>query len=252
MKIAGSLNLKDFSGAKKKELWPLGGIFLILILTATVLIPQAKKIFSLREELTRQNNETQILVQKLADLQTLSEAELYDSANLLLAALPGDRDFATWLAGVKKTFEDNGVEVLSYNLDPGEIMTAGSKKGIQISPMSVTIAFKGTISGLRGLVSSLNRSMPIMIVDGISFEQIRTSTTSAEPRAEGKIAVRSYYKPLPELLGKIEKPLGKITNKEREIIETLQAFERIQAVSSGEAFSSESSIIVGRDDPFSP
>jgi type II secretory pathway component PulM len=71
-----SIDMRDLFTRNKKDLLPLGGILLIIMLSILVLVPQIKKVLSIRKKLVVQQKEISLLSQKVADLQTLSEAEL--------------------------------------------------------------------------------------------------------------------------------------------------------------------------------
>jgi hypothetical protein len=172
---------------------------------------------------------------------------------LLLKALPEVNDFYSTLLTVRQTFKNNGVWVDSFDFSPGNIgrpETVNSKKAPGLSPLTVSINFSSSLTNLEKLINEIERALPVMSVSDVNFDQVQSSSASATLSLKGKMTIRSFHKPLPPSLDKVDKPLGKVSNKDRELIEKLRAFIQIQTTEPSVG-SSEGPVSVGRENPFS-
>lgn len=238
---------KDSLPAKIKDfLFSVIVLIFMFLLTVFFLVPKIQQIFSLRSESLKQLEKINQLSQKLADLQTLSEAELYDSANFLIEALPANKDFYKVLMVVKKTAADNGLTIESFKISPGIVSTASASVS-DTGDLKFNLTFTTTFSGLKNFLDSLEKTLPIFSVENLKLTS-PVSTVSASLLVQGTMEVRSPARPLPKNLGGIEKPLVKISNKDRLLIEELKSYNRFQIEVSAEE--AAESVIIGKENPF--
>ncbi len=232
--------------------WPLAAAALALVVTLIFLVPKLGQILSLRREINQQNQEIKQLQQKLADLNTLSEAELFESSSLLEEALPPEPDLFKNMIILRKTFEENGVTLDSFRLlgglASGSAGPAGQVAGL--STLRMEVAFSAPFESFRQMIKAMEKILPLTAVKRIKFGSLEATESGSLAGLAGKAEVISFFSPLPKTLGKAEQPLPKITNQEQKLIEELKLYTRYQAgVSVEELISSPSA--VGRDNPFS-
>lgn len=238
---------KDSLLAKIKDfLFPVMVLIFLFFLTVFFFVPNVQQVISLRSENLKQLEKINQISQKLADLQTLSEAELYDSASLLIEALPVNKDFYKVLRVVKKTAVDSGLTIESFKVSPG-IVSSASASVNDTDAIRFYLIFTTTFSGLKNFLGSLEKTLPIISVESLKLTS-PVSTISASMLVQGAMEVKSPARPLPKNLGGIEKPLVKISNKDRLFIEELKSYNRFQIeVSAAEA---AESVVIGKENPF--
>lgn len=239
----------------KKFVIPVGLFFAMFILTTVVLIPKIRQVFEIYSKISGQETELKNLTAKVADLQSLSEAELFDSANLLLLALPPKKDFYLVLNSIKKAFLDSSVVIDNFDLAPGIVSSPSSfleqnketglnKEG---SGMMVKLEFSSPDGNLKNLLGKIEKTLPLMEVYSLKFNSLEGSgaTLSGTGLFSGEMTIRSFSAPLPKTVGKVEKPLPKITASNQKLIGELKTFDRF----SPEEYPLETTI-VGKDNPF--
>lgn len=229
---------------------PIGVFVFIFILGLVFLIPKIKQGLELRKKIVRQEEQINKLSEKLADLNTLSEAELFDSANLLLTALPQEKDFYSTLVMTKQILNQNNILMESFKFAPGEIVEEEKAKNSALSPLAVNVSFIATFESFKKMLAEVDKIMPLVKIEGLkvgSLEESAATESASLFGFSGKMNIVSYYSPLPKTLGKPESPLPKISNQDKELIEKLKSFQRYQAESVSEE---PSSVSLGRDNPF--
>jgi len=232
--------------------WPLAAAGLAVVVTLIFLFPKIGQILSLRTEISEQNKEIKQLQQKLADLNTLSEPELFESSSLLEEALPGEADLFKNMIIVRRVFEENGVFLDSFRLLGGLASgpAQGSDQVAGLSALRIEVAFSAPFESFRQMIKSMEKILPLTTVKRIKFGSLEATESASLFGLSGKVEVINFFSPLPKTLGKVEQPLPKITNQEQKLIEELKLYTRYQAgVSVEEPVSSPSA--VGRDNPFS-
>lgn len=233
-------------------------ILVMILLIFIVLLPKVKEVLSINTRILSQKKELGFLTEKLADLQSISETELYDSTVLLMAALPADKDFYSVLNSLKKSFEESSVTLESFSISPGGISSDSSqlkpdaKNPVkndekQSSKMLVKLAFLSQDYNLKDLFRRIENSFPLTEVSSMKLSSmgLSSATASGVYRYSGEMFINSFSLPLPKSLGKAASPLPKILKADQKLIEELKNFN---SPSLG-VFLNET-IILGKDNPF--
>jgi Tfp pilus assembly protein PilO len=243
-KTVSAQSIKDFA-------FPIITLLIILVGTTVFLVPKVREIFEVRTKITKQKKDIDQLSQKLSQLRTLSEAELYSSSNLLLEALPQEKDFYKTLAMTRQILEQNGVFLESFKFAPGEIgaeETSKKKKTAELGSLAVNVNFASSYENFKRMLEEIDKMLPLVRVEALKFGTLDASGSATISGFSGKMNIVSFFSPLPKTLGAADKALPKVTSQQRETIEGLKSFSQYQAVSSSEEFPS---VEVGRDNPFS-
>lgn len=220
---------------------------LVVVLTLFFLIPKTKEIFSLRQELATQNSQISKLSQKLADLKSLSEADLQISTNLVLQALPINQDPFNVLSTAEKIFLDNGIFLDSFKFLNSAASPSGNNVE-EISPLGVSFSFSTTFNDFKEMIKETENFLPIIKVEGIKFGSVEASASASMPNLSGKISFISFSAPLPKDIGKIDKEIPKISSKDKEFIDKLREYQIFQTEPSEGI---DTSLPVGKENPFS-
>jgi len=223
-------------------------LLLVLFFSPLFLAPNIRKATGLKEQIDKERERLSLLSQKLADLQNLSEAELVDEAKLLTEALPADNDFYQSLTVVKKIFADNGVTMDSFKFSPGEVSTQAAVLGSNKAQGKIEyqVSFSSSFESFANFVSAVEKTLPLLEIESIKFNFLGTASSSANLLSfEGVLGLRSFYSPLPSTIGKIDSPVPKVNNQERQLIEDLRTYSRVQEASP------EAPVVIGRENPFS-
>ncbi|MGB9637521.1 MAG: hypothetical protein ACPLY7_01850 [Microgenomates group bacterium] len=233
----------------KNFLFPILAISLIVLLTFVLLIPKVKQILQIKKEIVGQREQITKLSQKLNTLQSLSEPELFDASNLLLEALPAQKDFYKVLALTKKVFNDNSAQLLSFDFAPGKISSnsAGTKEGREIGEMRLKAVFSASYESFNNLLQTLAKVLPLMEIDSVKFSSMNASTSGTLLNLEGALSMRTYFAPLPKTMGSVDAPLPVVSNKDKQLLEELKTYQRYQPEATGNETVPE---VVGKENPF--
>lgn len=219
---------------------------LVVVLTLFFLIPKTKEIFSLRQELAEQNLQIAKLSQKLADLKSLSEADLQTLANLALEALPVNQDPFKVLSTAEKIFLDNGIFLKSFEfLNP--VSSPSGESVEEVSPLGVSFSFSTTFNDFKEMIKETEKVLPLIKVEGIKFGLEEASESASMPNLSGKISFISFFAPLPKDIGKIDEELPKISSKDKEFIDKLKEYLIFPEEPSEEI---NLSLPAGKENPF--
>jgi len=236
--------MKAFSVELVKEFtFPILSVLVVIILSIFFLIPKTREIYSLINEREKVAKQVENLSQKLLDLQTLSEAELFDSANLLLSALPEEKDFYKTLSLIKSFLWESGVDLISFDFSPGGMETLQESQ-----PMAIKIFFSSTLTDLKAFSQALEKSLPLMSIGSLKITASPATGSAERQRTEGTLTIKSYFLPLPKTLGKVDQPLAKITSEDLKLIEELKSYQH--GPYETERSVEELAVPVGKENPF--
>lgn len=243
------MNEKTILASLKDFYFPILVALVIIVLSPLFLIPKIRKIPEMRRTIAAQEKDVNQLAQKLSDLQSLSEVELFNTTSLLLEALPAQKDFYQILTLTKKVFNDNNSLLKSFDFAPGKISTESGEPKSQDSDslqMSLKILFTASYDNFSTLLNSFSKTLPIMEVDSIKFSSISATSSANLLDLEGTINLKSYFAPLPKTIGRIDAPLPKISSQGKSLTEELKTYQRYQE----EETTSGEPVIVGKENPF--
>jgi len=240
--------MKKFNFELKDLVVPLVSVLVVILCLFLVLFPRVEKVMEMRGQIKTQKAKITATTQKLNDLSSLSEADLYDSSSLLLQALPKDKDFLQFLLALKKLLQENDVLLESYKFSPGLISTesASAKSGEKDNQISITISFSSTFTNFSNFVTKLEKIVPLSSMGNIKIKSQGSTTSGELSLLKGDLTVVGYFSPLPKTIGSYDKALVKISSQDQKIIEELRNYSRFYL----EAPSFEQ-VIVGKEDPFS-
>ncbi|MBU2577586.1 type 4a pilus biogenesis protein PilO [Patescibacteria group bacterium] len=240
-----TINKEAIKTTLEEYLIPVAAIVLVIIGTFFLIIPKTGQIQEVRSKIKQQDTKISQLSQKAAELSSLSETELYESSSLLLAAVPAEKDFYETLMMSKQIVSENGVFIESFKFAPGEVSTESAKK-VTLSSLPFEISFNSNFENLKSMVENIEKMLPLVTIDRIRFGSVEATESGSLADFSGKINLMSYFSPLPKSLGAPEKPLPKIGNQDRELVEKLKSYKKYEPL----AVEEEEVITVGKENPF--
>ncbi|MGI5826133.1 MAG: hypothetical protein ACOX50_01840 [Patescibacteria group bacterium] len=246
------MNDKKLTTIVKEFALPLSILMVIFVSFFVIIVPKFRQISELKKEVEIQEKTISRLSQKVADLQTLSEADLFDSSTFLREALPGEKDFYRVMMMAKNVLSKNNVGLTSFKFSPGATASdegKNSKASQGPQKMAINVSFSSSFENLKKMFIEVNNMLPLTDIESLQFGEIKEATDSGDFfDMDGKISLVSYWAPLPATLDKPEKPLVKISTEDKKLIEQLKSYSRFQDQSIAEEFSS--GVVVGKDNPF--
>jgi len=191
-------------------------VLLLLILAAGFIFsfffflkPKILEIFDFRKKINQEKNTLAALTQKVAALNGLDELELERKTEVLLKALPPEKDIVTLLLTFKVLSSQEGVTLKGVKIDPDE-------------NAATSLEIEGEQEKIMNFLEKIKTSYPLM-----KPEDVALSYHKNENLIEGKIVFRTFSQPLPKSLGSIESPLLPITPEEEKSYEEISKFNSV-------------------------
>jgi len=196
-------------------------IFLITGILFTSLFFLRPKIFEILEIQKKINKERKMLAdltQKAATLEGLDEIELTEKTEVLLKALPPEKDVANILLTFKVLGSQAEITLQGIQVDSGD---------------TFSLKIEGGTEKIIRFMERIETSYPLMKLEEIAVSSREGSSTQATAK------VQAFFLPLPQALGSVESPLSLVTPQEEKIYQDLLRFtpvlteEDMQTIQSG-------------------
>lgn len=238
----------------KKLLIPLGGLFIIILISLLLVVPRIKKI-------GKQFRENEKIVQSKKDflakaqlISTLGQSDLEHKAELSTLAMPKEKEITLILYALNEPVRNNNfyTDQLEFNL--GEVVPGreeaedeepkATKKPIDQIPVIMRVLGSG--EKLSSLIEDMENVLPI-----ISLTDVRASYSDA-----GRVTANfNFYLSVSSRLPSFDpeklslKDLT-ISDEEEKLLVKLDSFEKagISSILTTQDLAPE---ILGRDNPFS-
>jgi hypothetical protein len=190
------------------------GAIVILILTSSLLLIQPKigEIFLIQKNLGRKEEKLARLTAKTAVLEGLDQVELSSRVEIAAKAFLSDKNLPLLLSTLKNLAAKNNIELLSLQVEPGEIATVSAKeKKEELSFLSFEILVGGQMSDFKEFLAQTAKVAPLMVVREVDIKE----------GAQAALLLDAPFLPPPVSLASVETPLAQITHQEENIYQKL-------------------------------
>lgn len=221
-----------------------------VIAIITGIVPLAKKVIGLADQVSIMQGDVQALTQKSAVLQGLDEAALRNELVSLSQAIPPDKSLPTVLSTLDGVAGQTGVTIVSFELQkPGSLATQSAAKltaeetklSAHILPFTVSVS--GTYNQIRSFLSTIGSVRRYFRVNTLDVNVSGAVTTA-------RLAINAFYVPYPTAVGAVNQPISPLSAAEQDTITKISNLPLL--VQEGFAVGSASASPSGsRVDPFS-
>jgi len=203
--------------------------------------PRVALMFKEQKKLAGSKQELALLNQKLAALKGLDQAGLEEKKELLLAALPIEKNVPRLLAVFKILAAKSGVAVEQAEASPGELnQPPAHSKNSGLPVLVFRLKAIGNFQNLTSFLAKIEKTLPLMELSGVSLNQ------QDGDLFEASLGIKSFFSPLPAKLGPMDQPLPLITSSEEKIYQRLANFEKVKVEQNWSLTPS------GKGNPFTP
>ncbi len=219
-------------------LWPVGALFLSAILIGLVIIPQISRYMRIQGEIQLRKDRITNLSQKAQKLEAVDEKSTKEDLEVALLMLPSERDVLSVLASVQTLAETNNlrIEDLAYS-------TGTADAGKKDESYALKLSINGEMDNLETFIEKIKTTPKIIRLDMLSLSGNRISTVYTS-----ETTLRSYFQPLPKIVGAVDAPLQETTIKDKELLAKLRQIQNDFPKPSEAPVASSSAI--GKEDPF--
>lgn len=203
---------------------PILVVLLAVFASFSFLMPKIAAIFKLQKEVSQNKKNLASLVQKVNFLEGLNQTELTKKTDILLAALPAEKDVPRLLITFKTLASQTGVELEQIQVTPGELVS--TENGQATSSTLPFLPFKiqafGELKEIRNFLDKIEKTFPLMKIADVSLSGTQEDLFAAT------INLDAFFLPLPKGLGPAEKALPLLSLQEEETYQRLTSFEKVE------------------------
>lgn len=238
------MNKSEFYLRYRFIIWPaIVGISTILIL-ALVIIPQLLTYLKIRDQINQTQNKSQNLEAKASALENIDSLLTQKDLKVVFSVLPIDQDVPKAMMILQDMISTSGLELKSTTFGSSRVVDP-SQQTLDKNSFKLNITIAGQINLLRDFLIKLQNSSRLFQVEsiGVTFQK-------NQGVIEAEIPLSVYYQPSLGEIGKLDQPLPKLSDQNKELLaklyqtidQTNLSFDNIDATSS--------SVPLGKSDPF--
>ena len=221
-------------------------ILISLILTSFFFLkPKITESLKIGRQLSSSKKRLAQLTQKAADLKGLDKAELMAKSEVLLEALPTEKNLPQLLLTFRNLAQEANINLLKVQVSPGELATLSAQaqsKSYQktdVPFLAFSLALEGESENVKDFLDKIQSSLPFILVEKVNLAQEENEHQSLA------LSLNTFFLALPTQLGQLEKPLVLMTSEEEKTYQQLDDYQLVVAEES--IFTTPS----GRENPFS-
>ena len=208
-------------------------LLVVVVLSLTVVVPQVLQAYNDWRSLGDLNKKRAVLIEKGTVLENLDAGELTVKVREVVTDVPTDEDLGYFVGSLRGTVERSGsalygvqlvgvAEVQAASVSAATTVRTAKPSGKERSiPLAVNV--KGSLDGLRQLLTDIDSSAPLSETQGFSF-----SRNLKDEVFSGSLTVRFFFSPLPTTIGAVDLPLSVITSADETIYEQLAQLKKIE------------------------
>jgi Tfp pilus assembly protein PilO len=209
-------NIQKFIADYQSLVMPI--LLLILIsFSWRFLVPRFNQARALYEGIQKDKQKIASLEAKVSELKSLNEFELSEKSEVLLSAIPSEKNVVGVMISIEKTAEENGVQIGSISVSPGEIATQSAKK-VTLEEMGFEMKIKGDIEKFIAYLKAVSETLPLMNVQNIKISLVDNR------QANVGCVLKGYFAGLPVSLGRIDAPVAKLSSKDETLLGQIRQF----------------------------
>lgn len=207
------LVLKSLYYRYQRFVMPVSTIGICLLLFWFVVIPQMQNWFALRDGLTVDEQNLQVMHQNLAIITALDDAKLDQTLTTATNALPTEKDFAGILSSLQNAAAISGVALGDYTFQLGDLSGLDQQGKATQLPVQLNVILKGTIADAQHFVKQLKNQLPLSDTIAVTVNSNTTAT----------VTVIFYYASLPKIVFQDSVPLPVLGSVEQNLLDGLSA-----------------------------
>lgn len=190
-------------------------LIVCFLLVTTVIIPQAQKWLSIRDEETATRQRLANIRNNIAFMSALNKQANDDNMKLAVRALPVEKDFGAIINAVAIAAVQSGVSVDDFSFSLGLVSSgSGAKKSQgemnENMTSSITLSLEGGIDKMKTFITKIGEKLPISEIESVNFDNNGTylslffhSKPYAAPRVSEDESINALSAENNSLFGKL-------------------------------------------------
>jgi len=199
---------------------PLVTILVCILLFWFVVMGQIQYFFSVKDQITVNERDLQVLHQNLKTVTSLDDASLTTTLTVATQALPIEKDFAGIVNSLQTAASIAGVSLEDYSLQIGNLSGLTSQGKSAQLPVQLNVILKGSISQAQVFIHQLKNQFPLSDSVAISISGDKLVTVTCV----------FYYAQLPKIVFKDTSLLPSLEKDDQQLLTTLAAQSSLKSV----------------------
>lgn len=187
-------------------IWPFVSGLASLVILVSVIIPQFLAYIHTQGEIAKTQDNLTSLEAKAAELEDFDEAVARRDLQVAFSVLPISQDVPTSLTILQDLVRKSGLELKNTNY--ASTRQVGGKESYQLQ-----VTVNGPVTAIRDFLLRLEDSPQIFRVESINVHFLKTLAA-----AEADLPITIFYEAASPVSGDVNKPLPKLSDKERELL----------------------------------
>jgi Tfp pilus assembly protein PilO len=214
------------------------------------IVPGIQNIQEMVVSMEQMRKESDAIRKKISVLNQMDESEIQNNVDILLSAVPADKQVATIFSTIETVAGEAGVLITDLTItNPGSI-SSDSGTIAKINPkigsnsIAVSTGISGSYEHIQSFIQTIRHVRRLLRVSKIN----ETFTgDSASPSGKMKVELEAFYAPLPKSIGKVTDELKPLSTNEEELLVKLNEYPLIVQ----NAIDTTTVITGSKTDPFS-
>lgn len=232
MKLAELRNLKipqvsvsDLPSRYRVFFIPAVAIVISLLLLLIAARPRLNSVLQLRKEVKEEETRLENIRTKADELASLDKIRLSAEVKLVNRALPFEKDVSAAVIGMERLAADSGLLIDTIALSPGEVSTPSATPEIA-GEVDIKTSFSGPFSQIKQLTGKIRQSLRVFSVK----EAVISIKGSDSTNLTASFTIASHFSPLAKTAGKIDTPLPKLTDAEKQTLAKIVNYQFVSSV----------------------
>lgn len=196
----------------KAFLVPILIIFACAFLFISIIIPQIRELFSMKNEEKNVADRISALKQNIKFLSSLDDSSLDSEFQMASSALPSEKDFVGILNAIAIASYNSGAQVDDFSFQVGDLSLKASQ-GVSRPLINVSVTIKGEVLQTKDFLSELAKAVPISETADVSVNE-----------SNSKITVNFLYKPTKSLTFNYTSLITPLSSKEKETLDEISSW----------------------------
>lgn len=228
-------DIKEYFESLKVCLIPVVVGLVILALLLKIVKPKINEIFVLRSDINLAREKLSRLTEKEATLTSFDQEVLEKQFLVANEALPSDQDVPGFLAQMERLAQESGVLIENVSLIGGKLATPSAEKESKVlgetsekipsekgeAEFKGKVILKGVLADIFKFLSKMDGSRRVVNPEKI-YLTVPPSDKATPSAVTAQLTLRVYWHPLPATLGKVDEPLPKLSQKDKEVLEKIE------------------------------
>lgn len=231
---------------------PIFVVFVMAIFSFIALFSKYEEIKEKRNTIEEAKVKLTRLIAKEEILNQIDAGSFKSKAELVMEAIPSEKDFPNFMATFDFLAKEAGVSVIALQTSPGKVSTEGAEivsLAEKSESLPLNIVIEGKLENIKLFLNKMMSSLPLQSLQSFTFafdwenKGGDKQTKDVFGKVTANFAQAFYYSLLPKELGKVADPIPKLTKTEEDLFGIIAGY--IKAPKAGALIPS------GKEDPFS-